>query len=143
MATKNWIAGAIKKPGALRKELGVKGDKPIPAKKLAAAAKKPIIILDRPNPISGERVEGPTSAPSTEFISYFEMPVRHGMTMGELARLFNAERKINAELTVVPLSGWSREQWFDETGLLWINPSPNIRNLNQATLYPGIGAIEY
>ena len=109
----------------------------------AAKRRIPVVVLDRPNPISGERVEGPTSAPSTEFISYFEMPVRHGMTMGELARLFNAERKINAELTVVPLSGWSREQWFDETGLLWINPSPNIRNLNQATLYPGIGAIEY
>ncbi len=71
------------------------------------------------------------------------MPIRHGMTIGELARLFNAERKIGADLTVVPLDGWRRDQWFDQTGLPVGDPSPNMRNLNQATLYPGIGAIEY
>ena len=65
------------------------------------------------------------------------------MTLGELAQLFNAENKIGADLTVVPMKNWTRDQWFDETGLPWINPSPNMRNLNQATLYPGIGAIEY
>ncbi len=71
------------------------------------------------------------------------MPIRHGMTMGELARLYNEERKIGAELTVIAMDGWKRDYWYDDTGLGWINPSPNMRNLNQATLYPGIGAIEY
>ena len=70
------------------------------------------------------------------------MPVRHGMTLGELARLFNAENKIGAPLAVVPMKNWTRDQWFDATGLEWVNPSPNMRNMNQATLYPGIGAIE-
>jgi uncharacterized protein YbbC (DUF1343 family) len=70
------------------------------------------------------------------------MPVRHGMTLGELARLFNAENRIGAALTVVQMKNWDRDRWFDETGLPWINPSPNMRNLLQATLYPGIGAIE-
>ena len=65
------------------------------------------------------------------------------MTMGELARLFNEERKISADLTVIAMENWKRDYWYDETGLAWINPSPNMRNLNQATLYPGIGAIEY
>ena len=71
------------------------------------------------------------------------MPVRHGMTLGELAQLFNGEMKIGASLTVIPAANWRRDHWYDETGLSWINPSPNMRNLNQATLYPGIGAIEY
>jgi uncharacterized protein YbbC (DUF1343 family) len=71
------------------------------------------------------------------------MPIRHGMTLGELARLFNDENKIGAALTVIPVANWRRDQWFDETGLPWVNPSPNMRNLTQATLYPGIGAIEY
>jgi uncharacterized protein YbbC (DUF1343 family) len=71
------------------------------------------------------------------------MPTRHGMTLGELARLFNEERKIGCDLTVVEMRGWSRADWFDATGLPWINPSPNMRNLIQATLYPGIGAIEW
>jgi uncharacterized protein YbbC (DUF1343 family) len=71
------------------------------------------------------------------------MPIRHGMTLGELARLFNEENRIGASLTVVPVANWRRDLWYDETGLTWINPSPNIRNLNQVTLYPGIGAIEY
>jgi uncharacterized protein YbbC (DUF1343 family) len=71
------------------------------------------------------------------------MPIRHGMTMGELAKLFNEENKIGTNLTVVELRNWERDDWFDETGLPWINPSPNMRNLLQATLYPGVGAIEY
>ena len=71
------------------------------------------------------------------------MPIRHGMTMGELARLYNEERKIGADLTVIAMENWKRDYWYDDTGLAWINPSPNMRNLNQATLYPGIGAIEY
>jgi uncharacterized protein YbbC (DUF1343 family)/CubicO group peptidase (beta-lactamase class C family) len=109
----------------------------------AARRKLSVVVLDRPNPINGWQIEGPTSQASKEYISYFEMPVRHGMTMGELAKLFNEENKINVDLTVVPLENWRRDYWYDETGLTWINPSPNMRNLNQATLYPGIGAIEY
>ncbi|MBE3033419.1 MAG: DUF1343 domain-containing protein, partial [Actinobacteria bacterium] len=76
------------------------------------------------------------------FTGYFPMPIRHGMTLGELAKLFNGENKIGADLTVVELKNWDRQDWFDATGLPWINPSPNMRNLIQATLYPGIGAIE-
>jgi uncharacterized protein YbbC (DUF1343 family) len=109
----------------------------------AAKRKLSVVVLDRPNPINGWQIEGPTSEPSNEYISYFQMPVRHGMTMGELAKLFNEENKINADLTVIPAENWRRDYWYDDTGLAWVNPSPNMRNLNQATLYPGIGAIEY
>ena len=111
----------------------------------AAKRKIGVVVLDRPNPINGWQIEGPNQDDATvgEFIAYFPMPVRYGMTMGELARLFNAEKKIGADLTVVPAENWRRDFWYDETGLAWINPSPNMRNLNQATLYPGIGAIEY
>ena len=104
-----------------------------------------IVVLDRPNPINGVGVEGPLldDDPSTRgFTGYFPMPIRHGLTIGELARLFNGERGIGADLEVVAVEGWSRPHWFDETGLTWINPSPNLRSLNQATLYPGLGAIE-
>ncbi|HEX4915820.1 MAG TPA: serine hydrolase [Vicinamibacterales bacterium] len=115
------------------------------------AAKKQIavVVLDRPNPINGWQIEGPLSRvpgqgeSANTFIAYLPMPIRHGMTMGELARLYNEQNKINVDLTVIAMENWSREQWFDETGLAWINPSPNMRNMNQATLYPGIGAIEY
>lgn len=109
----------------------------------AAKRKLSVVVLDRPNPINGWQIEGPISQPSKEFISYFEMPVRHGMTMGELAKLFNEENKINVNLTVIPVENWKRDYWYDETGLAWINPSPNMRNLNAATLYPGIGTFEY
>jgi len=109
----------------------------------AAKRQLSVVILDRPNPINGWQIEGPTSEPSKEYISYFQMPVRHGMTMGELAKLFNEENKINVDLAVIAVENWRRDYWYDETGLVWINPSPNMRNLNQATLYPGIGAIEY
>lgn len=110
----------------------------------AAKAKIKVVVLDRPNPIDGWHVEGPMANDDLlSMIAYMPMPIRHGMTMGELAQLFNAERKIGADLTVVEMDGWRRDQWFDQTGLRWLNPSPNMRNLNQATLYPGIGAIEY
>jgi uncharacterized protein YbbC (DUF1343 family) len=109
----------------------------------AAKRKIKMVVLDRVNPIDGFTVEGPTLDKSLlAFVGYFPMPVRHGMTMGELAMLFNAENKIGADLTVVPLKGWTRELWFDETGVPWINPSPNMRNLNEATLYPGVAIIE-
>ncbi len=110
----------------------------------AAAHKLKVVVLDRPNPINGWQVEGPLATDDLlSFIAYMPMPIRHGMTIGELAQLFNAERRIGADLTVVPMDGWHRDQWFDQTGLTWVNPSPNMRNLTQATLYPGIGAIEY
>jgi uncharacterized protein YbbC (DUF1343 family)/CubicO group peptidase (beta-lactamase class C family) len=109
----------------------------------AAKRRISVVVLDRPNPINGFQIEGPTlDKAALSFVGYFPMPIRHGMTLGELARLFNAENKIAVDLTVVPVKNWSRDQWFDATGLPWINPSPNMRNLIQATLYPGIGAIE-
>jgi uncharacterized protein YbbC (DUF1343 family)/CubicO group peptidase (beta-lactamase class C family) len=112
---------------------------------LEAAAKAGIemIVLDRPNPITGSFVQGAIPDPGREsFVNYFPVPVRHGMTMGELAKMFNTERNINARLTVVPMDGWMRGDWYDSTGLPWINPSPNMRSLNEATLYPGVGLVE-
>jgi uncharacterized protein YbbC (DUF1343 family)/CubicO group peptidase (beta-lactamase class C family) len=110
----------------------------------AAPRKIQVFVLDRPNPIDGWQIEGPqVDKDELAFTSYFEpMPIRPGMTFGELAKLFNAENKIGANLTVVPMKNWRRDDWFDETGLPWIAPSPNMRNMNEATLYPGIGAIE-
>jgi uncharacterized protein YbbC (DUF1343 family)/CubicO group peptidase (beta-lactamase class C family) len=112
---------------------------------LEAAAKAgiEIIVLDRPNPITGSFVQGPVPDPGHEnFTNYDSVPVRHGMTMGELAKMFNAERSINAHLQVVPLEGWMRGDWYDSTGLAWISPSPNLRSLTEATLYPGVALIE-
>jgi uncharacterized protein YbbC (DUF1343 family)/CubicO group peptidase (beta-lactamase class C family) len=115
----------------------------------AAKRKIAVVILDRPNPINGWQIEGPSSREpganesANTFIAYLPMPIRHAMTMGELARLYNEERKIGAELTVIAMENWQRDHWYDETGLPWTNPSPNMRNLNQATVYPGIGMIEY
>ena len=108
----------------------------------AAGAGKKFIVLDRPNPISGARVEGPMLVGDRSFTAWHELPVRHGMTVGELAKLFAAERAPGADLTVVPCEGWTRDMWFDETSLPWINPSPNMRSLTAATLYPGVGLIE-
>src|SRR3989454_5301883 len=112
---------------------------------LEAAAKAgiEIIVLDRPNPITGSFVQGPISDPGHEsFVNYAALPVRHGMTMGELAKMFNVERSINAKLTVVPMEGWMRGDWYDSTGLAWVNPSPNLRRLTEATLYPGVALVE-
>jgi len=112
---------------------------------LEAAVKtgKPIVVLDRPNPLTGAYVQGPLSDQGKEsFVNYHSVPVRHGMTIGELAKLYNAERRINANLTVVPMKGWLRGDWFDSTGQIWVNPSPNLRNLEQAILYPGVALIE-
>jgi uncharacterized protein YbbC (DUF1343 family)/CubicO group peptidase (beta-lactamase class C family) len=112
---------------------------------LEAAAKAgiEIIVLDRPNPITGSFVQGPVADPGHEsFTNYFMLPVRHGMTMGELAKLFNSERNINARLTVIPMEGWMRGDWYDATGLAWIGPSPNLRSLTEAALYPGVAMVE-
>src|SRR5262249_364484 len=109
----------------------------------AAKANIDVIVLDRPVPITGSIVQGPLTDPGRQsFTTYMSVPVRHGMTMGELAQMFNGERKLNARLKVVPLEGWIRGDWFDWTDLEWINPSPNLRSLTAATLYPGVGMVE-
>jgi uncharacterized protein YbbC (DUF1343 family)/CubicO group peptidase (beta-lactamase class C family) len=138
-----------------------------------AAAKLPLIVLDRPNPITGAFVEGAVSdtyTPATaksaiagdpastplrakmahsgnpalheSFVNYHPLPIRHAMTLGELALLFNSERKLGANLSVVRMQGWQRGDWFDATGLAWTNPSPNLRTLEAATLYPGVALVE-
>lgn len=111
----------------------------------AAQAHVPFYVLDRPNPIGGLQVEGPLLAPNhTSFVAYLPgTPVRHGMTMGELAQMFNGEKHLGADLHVVAMEDWQRGDWFDSTGLNWINPSPNLRSLNAATLYPGICLVEF
>ena len=109
----------------------------------AAAAGVEVIVLDRPDPITGSFVQGPVADAGHEsFTDYWTVPVRHGMTLGELAKMFNAERNINAQLTVVPMEGWQRGDWFDSTGLAWVNPSPNLRSVTEAALYPGVALIE-
>jgi len=109
----------------------------------AAKAGIDVIVLDRPNSITGSFVQGFISDPGHEsFTNYAPLPVRHGMTLGELAKMFNSERDINARLQVVPLEGWMRGDWYDATGLTWINPSPNLRSLTEATLYPGVALVE-
>ena len=113
------------------------------AMEAAAEAGLPFYVLDRPNPINGLRIEGPPLAEELRsFVGYFDIPARHGMTVGELANMFRRERRLEVRLEVVRLDGWRREMWFDQTGLPWVNPSPNIRNLTEATLYPGIALVE-
>src|ERR1017187_470982 len=115
------------------------------AMEAAAQAGIPYYVLDRPNPITGTRVEGPLlDAGATSFVGYWAgMPVRHGLTMGELAKLFDAENKIGAALTVVAMEDWHRGDWLDATGVPWVNPSPNMRSLNAAMLYPGLCLMEF
>jgi uncharacterized protein YbbC (DUF1343 family)/CubicO group peptidase (beta-lactamase class C family) len=109
----------------------------------AARVRLPVFVLDRPNPIGGVDVEGPVAdADKLSFIAYYTIPVRHGMTIGELAQLYNEQRKIGCDLHVIKMEGWRRANWFDTTNLTWINPSPNMRSLTEATLYPGIGLLE-
>jgi uncharacterized protein YbbC (DUF1343 family) len=109
----------------------------------AAESKKQVFVLDRPNPIGGRVVSGPVRDPEfASFIAYHALPVRHGMTVGELAMLYNAERKIGASLSIIRCRGWNRDDLYDRTGLVWINPSPNMRSLTEAILYPGVGLLE-
>ncbi|MBK9164192.1 MAG: DUF1343 domain-containing protein [Acidobacteria bacterium] len=109
----------------------------------AAKAKIPVYVLDRPNPINGVDIEGPLATEDKlSFIAAHTIPVRYGLTIGELGQMMNAERKIGADLRVIKMEGWRRAMWFDETGQTWVNPSPNMRSLTQATLYPGIGLME-
>jgi len=109
----------------------------------AARARIPFYVLDRPNPIDGLAVEGPMLDPDkTSFVGYMPLPVRHGMTLGELARFFNAEKGLGADLHVISMEGWRRGFLFSETGQLWVNPSPNMRSLLQAIFYPGVCLLE-
>lgn len=114
------------------------------AMEVAAQVKLPFIVLDRPNPINGVSVEGPMLDPDLiSFVGCTRMPLRHGMTLGELAQLINNEDNIHARLEVVKLQNWHRSDWWDSTGLIWVDPSPNMRSLNAALLYPAVGAAEY
>lgn len=109
----------------------------------AAKAGKKFIVLDRVNPVDGLHVEGPVEVDEEKFTATHAMPLRHGLTVGELARLINAERKVGADLRVIPLEGWRRGLMFDQTGLPWQNSSPNMRSPEAALLYPGVGLLEF
>jgi uncharacterized protein YbbC (DUF1343 family) len=103
----------------------------------------PVLVLDRPNPITGRYVEGPLMDPDlASFTAPHPIPVRTGMTIGEFGRMAAAERRLNVSLTIVPMEGWDRTRWYDETALPWVNPSPNIRSVTQALLYAGVGLLE-
>jgi uncharacterized protein YbbC (DUF1343 family) len=109
------------------------------------AAKRNIAfyVLDRPNPIGGEIVEGPVlDADKTNFVGYFPMPVRYGLTIGELAQLFNGENHIGADLHVIAMKNWHRNYFFESTGIKWIPPSPNLRTTKGSVLYPGIEILQ-
>ncbi|MGH9664337.1 MAG: exo-beta-N-acetylmuramidase NamZ domain-containing protein [Bryobacteraceae bacterium] len=109
----------------------------------SAQARLPFYVLDRPNPITGVHVEGPMLDPDLKsFVGCYDLPLRHGMTFGELARMVNGERHLGADLHVVAMKNWGRGDWFDSTGLLWVDPSPNMRSLNAAVLYPGLAMLE-
>ena len=109
----------------------------------AAQTNTQVIVLDRPNPVNGSYVQGPISQTEfTAFTNYHPIPIRHGMTLGELAQLYNVERKIGAQLKVIPMQGWLRGDWFDSTGIVWTNTSPNLRSVNEAELYPGVAIVE-
>ena len=109
----------------------------------AAQTGTEVIVLDRPNPVTGSMVQGPIADPDKlNFVSNYMLPVRHGMTLGELARLYVGEKQLQTKLTVVAMQGWQPGDWYDATGLRWINPSPNLRSLTEATLYPGVALVE-
>jgi uncharacterized protein YbbC (DUF1343 family) len=110
----------------------------------AAKHKIKVVVLDRPNPITGLMVDGPIAdKESLGFTAYRPIPLLTGMTVGEMAHLFNKEFGVNCDLTVIELRGWKRAMWWDETGLTWVNPSPNMRNPTQALLYTAIGTLEF
>ena len=110
----------------------------------ASTAALRVVVLDRPNPIGGLAAEGPLAdAEALSFVAYHPVPVRHGLTLGEMARLLHAEKSLTCPLEVIACEGWHRGDWYDATGLVWTNPSPNMRRLTAATLYPGIGLLEF
>ncbi len=109
----------------------------------SAEHKLKVVVLDRPNPLGGVAVEGPVlDAGRESFVAHHRLPIRHGMTVGELALLFNKERKLNADVQVIKMEGWRRSDFYDRTNLTWVNPSPNLRGLSAALLYPGVGILE-
>ncbi|MEM9353510.1 MAG: exo-beta-N-acetylmuramidase NamZ domain-containing protein [Planctomycetota bacterium] len=113
------------------------------AMEAAAESGKKFIVLDRPNPIGGVAVAGPVlDAGSESFVAHHTIPIRHGMTVGELAMMFRGELGIDVKLQIVQTEGWRRGEYWDATGLTWVNPSPNMRSLTQAFLYPGVGILE-
>ena len=113
------------------------------ALRAAREHRRPVIVLDRPNPIGGDQVQGPTlDTAFSSFVGMLPVPLRHGLTLGELARLGNERLEIGADLTVVPADGWRRGQWFDQTGLRWVRPSPSMPDLGSATHYPGLVLFE-
>ncbi|HOX58714.1 MAG TPA: DUF1343 domain-containing protein [Verrucomicrobiota bacterium] len=103
---------------------------------------KKYFVLDRVNPINATTVDGPVRLGKETFVAHHEVPLRYGMTIGELARMCNVEHNCKADLTVIQVENWQRDMWFDQTGLPWTNPSPNMRNLTEAILYPGVGLLE-
>jgi len=109
----------------------------------AAAHHISYYVLDRPDPLGGERIEGPMlDADKTSFAGYFPMPVRMGMTLGEMAQMFNAENKIGCDLHIIAMRNWRRHDWFEDTGLPWVNPSPNLRSPRAEILYPGLEILQ-
>ena len=114
------------------------------AMEAAARAKISFYVLDRPDPLTGNHVEGPVlDGDKLSFVGAWPLPLRHGLTIGELATLENDELGLHADLHVIQTAGWNREEWFGETGLPWVNPSPNMRNTTEALLYPGLAMLEY
>lgn len=110
----------------------------------AGTHQKRVVVLDRPNPITATHAEGPLAdTDKLAFVACHPIPVRHGLTFGELARLLHAENALTCPLEIVPCQGWKRGDWYDQTGLLWTNPSPNMRRLYAAALYPGVGLLEF
>lgn len=110
----------------------------------ASAAGLRVVVLDRPNPIGGLAIEGPLAdADALSFVAPHPLPVRHGLTLGEMAHLLHSEKALTCPLEVVHCDGWRRGDWYDATGLMWTNPSPNMRRLTAATLYPGVGLLEF
>jgi uncharacterized protein YbbC (DUF1343 family) len=100
-------------------------------------------VLDRPDPLGGERIEGPMLDPDrTNFVGYFPMPVRMAITLGEMAQMFNAEKKIGCDLHVIRMRNWRRQMWFSDTSLPWVNPSPNLHSPEEGILYPGLEILQ-
>jgi uncharacterized protein YbbC (DUF1343 family) len=113
------------------------------AMEAAAAHHIAFYVLDRPDPLGGERIEGPMLDPDrTNFVGYFPMPVRMAMTLGEMAQMFNAENKIGCDLHIIRMQNWQRRLWFSDTGLPWVNPSPNLRSPEAGILYPGLEILQ-
>ena len=117
------------------------------AMEAAAENRKRFVVLDRPNPITGHHISGPVLEPElSSFVGMFPIPVRHGMTAGELAKMFNEQgwlaNKVRADLAIVPMKGWRRGMWYDQTGLRFIKPSPNMPDIETAAIYPGLCLLE-